>query len=127
MLNKRILLVDDEPNVRSAIKMLLSVDEHVVTEAGNGKEALELLSTREFDIVITDLLMPLMRGDELAATLQGRSGAPPIIMITAYRDDLPKTPAGVRAVIGKPFEFQELRRAIADVLKENAPEGLRVA
>jgi CheY-like chemotaxis protein len=64
---KRILLVDDEPSVRGAFRMMLEIDDHTVTEASNGAEALELFTKGQFDLVTTDFDMPVMKGNVLAS------------------------------------------------------------
>ncbi len=61
---KRILVVDDEEPLRACLRMMLELDGHRVTEARNGAEALNLLTTAEFDLVITDFEMPVMKGNE---------------------------------------------------------------
>ena len=65
---RRILVVDDEPLVCDAVKMMLEFDGHVVETAPNGKDALALLERSKFDLVITDFEMPMMKGDELRPT-----------------------------------------------------------
>src|SRR5712692_1416173 len=60
---RRILVVDDEPFVCDAVKMMLNFDGHVVETASNGKEALALFDKGKFDLVITDFAMPSMKGD----------------------------------------------------------------
>src|SRR5437870_372298 len=69
----RILVVDDEPFVCDAVKMMLNFDGHVVETASNGKEALALFEKGKFDLVITDFAMPSMKGDELAAEIKARA------------------------------------------------------
>ncbi len=116
ILEKRILLADDELGVREAIKLLLSVDHHTVTEAADGSEALELFSPQRFDLVITDYEMPRMKGNELAVRIKRQSPSQPIIMITAYPKKIGIEENPVDAVLSKPFTFQDLRQAIASLL-----------
>jgi YesN/AraC family two-component response regulator len=66
LLGKRILLVDDERSVRETLRSLLCHDDHEVVEANNGAEALRLFAQDQFDLVLTDLRMPFVEGDELA-------------------------------------------------------------
>src|SRR5579859_635115 len=80
---RRILIVEDQEPVRKALRMLLELDEHQVTEATNGLEALNLFTTGSFDLVITDFEMPLMKGNELALSLKLLAPSLPILMITA--------------------------------------------
>src|SRR5712691_3986748 len=119
VLRKRILVAEDEPGVREALVLLLSLDEHQVTEASDGKQALELFQGGRFDLVITDYAMPAMKGDELAANINRLKPAQPVIMISAHAQSLADagTPlTGVRIVLGKPFMLTDLRDAIAKVL-----------
>jgi len=110
---KSILLVDDDPDVRGSIKLLLSIDRHTVTEAANGHEALQLFTGSRYDLVITDYRMPGMLGDELARNIKNLVPAQPILMVTAYIEKLLDAGKPADAVLGKPFSIDDLRRAIA--------------
>jgi CheY-like chemotaxis protein len=113
---KRILLADDQQGVRSSIKLLLEVDSHSVVEARNGREALSRFTEGPFDLVITDYAMPEMTGKELAVNIKQSSPDQPILMITAYANELGEGRMAVDAVLHKPFSFQDLRVAIARLL-----------
>jgi len=115
----KILVVEDEPAVSIAIKMVLEFDGHKVQTADNGMAALSLLEEGKFDLVTTDFAMAGMKGDALAATIKERLPNQPVLMISsngiiakASGHPLP----GVDLVIGKPFSLDELREAIAKVL-----------
>ena len=113
---RRILVVDDEPFVCDAVKMMLTFDGHQVETAGNGKEALALFQKGRFDLVITDFAMPAMKGDELAAAIKALSPTQPVVMITAYAEMLQTSAGsmpGVDFIISKPFLLDNLREAIA--------------
>jgi len=116
MLRKRILVADDEPGVRDALKLLLAVDQHTVTEARDGVEAFDLLKGQPFDLLITDYDMPRMKGNELAVKVKQVSPAQPILMITAHAEKACKSQNPVDAILNKPFDFEDLRRAIAKLL-----------
>jgi CheY-like chemotaxis protein len=113
---KRILVADDQPSVREALTLLLSVDEHTVTEAGDGVEALDLVRRYPFDLVITDYDMPRMKGNELALKIKAATPSQPIIMITAFPEHLGNADNPVDAILNKPFQFDDLRQAITRVL-----------
>jgi CheY-like chemotaxis protein len=116
---KKILVVDDEPFVCDAVKMMLTFDGHEVKMANSGKEALELLGVETFDLVITDFAMPAMKGDELASLIKQRNPGQPVIMITAYAEMLQSSGnplGGVDRLISKPFLLDDLRAAIAHLL-----------
>ena len=116
MFRKRILVADDEPGVREALRLLLSVDHHTVTEAGDGVAAFDLVTRHPFDLVITDYEMPRMKGNELAAKIKAVSPSQPIIMITAYPEKVDNAKNPVDAILNKPFQFDDLRGAITKVL-----------
>jgi CheY-like chemotaxis protein len=116
VLGKRILLAEDQQDVRELTKLLLDMDEHIVTEAVNGKEALDLFAPDRFDLVITDYLMPLMRGDELARSIKRLAPSEPVLMITGSAAELGRIQTSADAVLNKPFRFEELRQAVAQLL-----------
>jgi len=113
----RILLVDDEPDVRLALAEMLASEGHTVTPAGSGDEALRRLdSDSSIELVLTDLVMPVMTGWEIAAAVKSRRPALPVGVITGW-GDLPETVAGPRAsvdfIIAKPINLDELAAAVA--------------
>ena len=118
VLGKRILLADDEQPVRDALKLLLQIDEHIVSEASNGQEALNLYAPERFDLVITDLEMPVIRGNELAVAIKRQAPAQRILMITAFAGKIGDRENPVDALLDKPFTFEDLREAIARLLNE---------
>jgi CheY-like chemotaxis protein len=123
---KHILVVDDEPLVCDAVKMMLSFDGHKVQSAASAQEALAMLEREPFDLVITDFEMPNMKGDELAVAIKRRTPKQPVVMITAYAEMLqaagnPLT--GVDCLISKPFLLENLRQAIAKATSPDAQAG----
>lgn len=113
---RHILVVDDEPFVAEAVKMMLTHDGHFVETANNGPEALGLFDRGRFDLVITDYAMPGMKGDELATSIKARAPNVSVILITAYAElvESSGTPLPhVACVISKPFLLENLREAIA--------------
>jgi CheY-like chemotaxis protein len=118
---KRILVVDDEPLVCDAVKMMLVHDGHDVVTASDGTEALAVFDKNKFDLVITDFGMPGMKGDELAATIKARAPRQPVVMITAYAEMLQSSGTqlpGVDFLVSKPFLLEHLREAISTVLPD---------
>jgi CheY-like chemotaxis protein len=112
----RILLVDDEADVRSILKLLLDMEQHDVTEACDGREALDLFNTAQFDLAVTDYVMPGMSGIELAQEFKKQRPKLPVIMITAHADLLPDPVPGVDLLLPKPFKIAALRDAIQRVV-----------
>ncbi len=116
VVRKKVLLAEDESQVREAIRMLLSVDEHEVTEARDGREALAMFEPGRFDLVITDYMMPRMQGDELAKQIKQKAPRQPVLMISAYVQQGACLASQVDALLAKPFSFVDLRQAIAKLL-----------
>jgi len=111
----RILVVDDEPLVCDAVKMMLSFDGHTVETATSGLAALACLAQGPFDLVITDYAMPGMRGDELARQIRAAHPTLPVLMITAHAEMLAASGVPmpeIAQVISKPFKLDTLREAI---------------
>jgi CheY-like chemotaxis protein len=114
--SRRILLVDDQRSVREAIGFLLRLDGYAVIEAMDGALALDMFLHEHFDLVITDLEMPNMKGTELAARIKQVSPRQPIVMITAYAERLRGTSNPVDAILDKPFQLKDLRRVLTLLL-----------
>jgi len=113
--NKRILIVDDELDMRNMMKWMLSLDAHEVVEANNGAEAIMMFAQNHFDLVMTDYKMPFLTGSELAACIRQVAPSKPILMVTGYFNSLgDSTP--VNAVLRKPFSVEMLRRAVSNLL-----------
>ena len=113
---KRILLVEDQDLVRSALRMMLELDGHQVTEASNGAEALTSFATGEFDLIITDFEMPMMKGNELAISIKRMAPSLPILMITASEKARGEVDNPVDALLAKPLTMPELRGALGKLL-----------
>jgi len=116
----RILVVDDEPFVCDAVKLMLTYDGHQVETAASAREALARFAPGKFDLVITDYSMPAMKGDELAANLKALAPGQPVVLITAYAEMLKSEAQPLKDVdflVSKPFLLENLREAIAKAVK----------
>lgn len=123
---RRILVVDDEPFVCDAVKMMLAFDGHQVQTATSAEEALALFEKDQYDLVITDYAMPTKNGDKLAAEFKSRSPGLPVILITAYAEMLKATGKlfpTVDCVVSKPFLLENLREAIAKTMSKDTHAG----
>jgi CheY-like chemotaxis protein len=116
---RQVLVVDDEPAVANVMEMMLRFEGHEVQKAAGAQEALALLESTKFDFIITDFLMPVMKGDEFAGIIKQRWPKQPVIMLTAHADMLRssgKMINGVDALINKPFLLADLRAAMAQCM-----------
>ncbi|GAA0529287.1 two-component system chemotaxis response regulator CheY [Rhizomicrobium palustre] len=116
-----ILIVDDSASIRQTVKISLSGLGHVVTEAKDGSEGLSKAKTARFDLVITDLNMPVMDGLSMIKamrTLPTYAGVP-IVFLTTESDAGIKSQAksaGATGWITKPFDAEQLCRIATKVL-----------
>ena len=115
----QILVVDDEPTVCKAIGMMLHFFGHHVQTASDGVAGLTLFEAGHFDLVITDYLMPEMKGDQFVTHIKQRRPGQRVIMATAFAEDFlthGKPSGGVDYVLTKPFSLEDLRIAIDKVM-----------
>jgi len=112
----RVLVVDDEAVVREVVGEYLKLDGHVVEAADSGRDGLEKLRHRRFDLVLLDRAMPDMSGDEVAAAIKTANPTMPVIMLTGFgsmMDAADEKPAGVDFIVGKPVTINALRAAVS--------------
>lgn len=118
-----ILVVDDEENARKGLSMILAKEGYAVEMAANGKEAIDALKRLSFDLVITDMRMPLMDGFEVLREIKKMDEDIGVIMITAYGEVesyLEAMNLGAFEYINKPVRVNELKRVITKVLEERS-------
>jgi len=116
----RLLIVDDEPRMRQALSLLLQKWGWHVDTAATGKEALEKVRTEDVDIVLTDLKMPGMDGDELLRSIRKDFPSLPVVIMTAFgtvRSAVEAMKAGAHDYILKPFDNEELRLTLERAAK----------
>lgn len=115
----RILVVDDDEDVRRFIACSLEEYGHDVVEASNGASGLAAFARRPADLVILDYLMPGMTGAEVAATLRNERPDLPLLFVTGYSEsDAIRTAAPDAAVMTKPFRPEALDIAVRDVMRQ---------
>ncbi len=113
----RILVVDDEPDIRMTLRLVLELAGHEITEAENGRQALDLAPTMP-DVIILDIRMPDIDGLEVLALLKGDPAVAdiPVVCVSAHSSGEAMQRAvalGAVAYINKPFDFGHLRAVIA--------------
>lgn len=119
-----VLVVDDSPILRAAIKKvvkLAGVSEDHTFEAGNGQEALDLLETVWVDLVLLDLNMPVMDGEQFAQELRKRPDLKDVAVVVVSTESNKSRlermrELGIIDTLHKPFEPEDLRKLIASVL-----------
>ena len=118
---ERILLVDDEPQVRESVKRLLVGQGYTVVEASHANDAMRIYdaSPSEIDLVLTDVTMPGMSGYDLAEHLRGRAPDLPVVFMSGYAENPLGTgvlAGGKTGYIQKPFHVDTLVERLRDVL-----------
>jgi two-component system KDP operon response regulator KdpE len=116
----RILIVDDEPQIRRFLEIALRSQGYLVREAANGREGLELLALHGADLVVLDLGLPDLDGHEVLAELRGWSRVP-VIVLSVRASEEEKVRAldgGANDYVTKPFGVQELIARIRGLLRE---------
>jgi CheY-like chemotaxis protein len=111
MSRRRVLLVEDDEDIRDAVAYILRREGHEVLEASHGGEALDrILAHGQPDLILLDMNMPVMNGWELAAELKRRAlTASPIVVLTAAHDaQRSAVEIGAAGFIGKPFSLEDL-------------------
>jgi len=122
----RILIADDEDPMRLLVARALAMDGHDTVTAADGAEALEII-TREngaFDLLLTDIKMPVMDGIALALTIKRDFPDIPILLMTGFADQRERASgldAIVNDVVTKPFSIAEIRAAANRALASRAP------
>ena len=106
-----ILVVDDERPVRELLAALLADGGHRVLTAGHGQQALEVVAAERPDLVISDLMMPVLGGAELCRRLKAGAGSMPVILMSsAHARQAEGT--GADAFIAKPFDLEAMEAVV---------------
>ncbi|HET6178863.1 MAG TPA: response regulator [Candidatus Sulfotelmatobacter sp.] len=119
----RILIVEDEKKMAAVLKKGLEADNHRVSLAFDGRSGLELASTTEFDVVVLDLMLPVIDGFEVARRLRRSDNRTPILMLTA-RDAVPDIVKGLDVgaddYLTKPFAFEVFLARLRSVARRGS-------
>lgn len=128
MEDKKILFADDDPEIREALRLLLSCEGYETVEASCGKEVLELMD-HSIDLVILDVMMPEMNGYTVCAEIRKRYTVP-ILFLTAKSQDSDKTlgfSVGADDYLVKPFSYNELMNRVKAILRRYYVYGAKNA
>jgi DNA-binding response OmpR family regulator len=121
----RILIVEDEPQLRGLLRLYLEREGHQVTDAGDGPTALAAFDAGGADLVILDLMLPGMQGEAVLQALRD-AGQVPILITSAKRSDAERI-AGLRLgaddYLAKPFNPHELTARVTAILRRTRPDA----
>ena len=122
----KILITEDEDTLRMFVARALRLDGHETHEAGDGAEGLEKLHQGPFDLLLSDIRMPVMDGIELAHQAAAKFPAMKILLMTGYaeqRERADDLSTKIVDVVQKPFALPDIRRAVASALATGSPRA----
>jgi CheY-like chemotaxis protein len=121
---RRVLAVDDNPELRRLISLYLQRHGYEVSLAENGRQAWRMFRRASYDLVITDLQMPVMDGAALMARIKALSPETPVVLITGAIEaavrDMVNGHGPAQAVLAKPFDFDTLLKTVAALITTEA-------
>ena len=115
----RILITEDEDSLRSFVARALRMDGHETVEAADGAEGLEALAEGRFDLLLSDIRMPVMDGIELTHRAAAAHPGLRILLMTGYaeqRERADDLATKIIDVVSKPFSLPDIRTAVARAL-----------
>ncbi|MGI6454629.1 MAG: response regulator transcription factor [bacterium] len=121
----RILIIEDEPDMRRGLLDNLEFEGYETVSTGNGLEGLRLAQKEHFDLILLDLMLPGMDGIEVCRNLKNNASKTPIIMLTARgseEDKVKGLETGADDYITKPFSLRELLARIKALLRRTSAE-----
>ncbi len=115
----RLLLVEDDPEILNLLRDMLRLKGHRVVAVGDGEKALDIIASSDFDLVLTDLGMPVISGWEIAKRAKEKNPNLPVVMITgwgAQYEDAELASRGVDLILAKPLSWDKLLSSIEKLL-----------
>ena len=125
----KVLIIEDEPNMVLGLKDSCEYEGYEVAVARDGKEGLEKASTEKPDIILLDVMLPLMSGIDVCRTLRARGIETPILMLTARNQEIDKVvglEVGADDYVTKPFSIMELLARIRAHLRRAAKQVIEI-
>ena len=120
----RVLVVEDEPDVRDLAKIVLEEDGCEVVTASDGKAGLERVLSWKPDLVLLDMGLPVMSGEEFVDAMRAEMSQPPLLIVMSAAGTIVERAARLGAIgcVAKPFDLDELSSAVRRALDGRAAE-----
>jgi DNA-binding response OmpR family regulator len=122
---KKILIIEDDPAIRTGIKEALGAEGYSVSEADTGTKGFEIASKYNFDLIVLDLILPGKDGIEICKELRSDGVKTPIIMVTSRKEEIDKIlglEIGADDYVTKPFSLRELLARIKALIRRSTYE-----
>ncbi|MEQ8481212.1 MAG: response regulator [Hoeflea sp.] len=119
----KILIAEDEDSLRRFVARALEIDGHEIVQAGDGADAVDHLQADSFDLLLSDIRMPVMDGIALATQSSEIAPDMPVLLMTGYAEQRERAEPLMRIVVDvvdKPFSLPQIRQAVADALAAQA-------
>jgi len=126
----RILIVEDEESVRDFVNRVLTMHGHSVLIAKDGAEAVDLMDNHHFDLLLSDIAMPMMDGISLALKVRASRPHVPILLMTGFADERQRAhnlSLLIEGLITKPFNMDQLLAVVNKVLEQSRAKETNVA
>jgi DNA-binding response OmpR family regulator len=122
LIRRQLLIVDDDPSIRTLLRLVAERRGISADVAADGVEALQRLAEARYELAIIDLMMPRVNGYDLVSDLRGREDRPAVIIATAMTDSLlgQLDPEVVHSIIRKPFDIEIVGGLMTALLTPNA-------
>lgn len=120
MSTARILVVDDDPAIRSLLQLVASRAGFAVDVAANGKEALERIAVASYAVMLLDLMMPVLSGYEVLERLEMLAAPPTVVLVSAMpdADAVSVTSRRVQGVLRKPFDVEHVIALLTAIVRQ---------
>lgn len=121
---KRIIVADDEANIRLLMEAVLAEEGYQVTAVASGREALRKILKEDFDLAVFDIKMPDMNGLELIQRIRELKKDFPVVVCSAFKhlqDDYVIGTSGIAAYITKPVNLDDFKNKVKEILEQRQP------
>lgn len=117
---KKILVVDDQPGIRMLLTDILENEGYLVSTANTGKQGLEEINSRSYDLVILDYKLPVIDGSQVLKEIETGGIVLPAILISGLAEDIAKEAekySFVKNVLAKPFNVEDISKTVKSILE----------
>ena len=122
---KKILIVEDDPAIRTGLNETLTTEGYLITEAETGTKGFELASKNDFDLILLDLILPGKDGIEICKELRNNGVKTPVVMVTSRKEEIDKIlglEIGADDYVTKPFSIRELVARVKALIRRSTYE-----